>query len=143
MYRDLENCKSVLHTKGYTCVAQQGGKLYTATERGIRPLMHWLESGVLHGAVLADKVIGKAAAFLLEKGGVKAIYADVISIPAAEVLERAEIEYSFKTKVPYIQNRAGNGVCPMESAVLSANDADEAYLKLQETLQRFTTRGTK
>lgn len=143
MYRDLENCKSVLHEGGYTCTAQQGGQLYIATERGIRPLMDWLESGVLHGAVLADKVIGKAAAFLLEKGGVKAIWADVISDPAAEVLERAEIAYSFKTKVPYIRNRAGDGVCPMESAVLSVDNADDAYLKLQETLRRFAKQGTK
>lgn len=138
MNRDLENCKSVLHAEGCTCVARQDGQLYTATERGIRPLMHWLESGVLRGAVLADKVVGKAAAFLLEKGGVTAIYADVISVPAAEVLERAGIPYSFRTKVPYIQNRAGNGICPMESAVLSVKDADEAYVILQETLQRLS-----
>lgn len=137
MNRDLENCKSVLHAEGCTCVARQDGQLYTATERGIRPLMQWLESGILHGAVLADKVIGKAAAFLLEKGGVTAIYADVISVPAAEVLERANIPYSFRTKVPYIQNRTGNGMCPMESAVLSVKDADEAYLKLQETLRNL------
>ena len=137
MNRDLENCKSVLHAEGCTCVARQDGQLYTATERGIRPLMQWLESGALHGAVLADKVIGKAAAFLLEKGGVTAIYADVISVPAAEVLERADIPYSFRTKVPYIQNRTGNGMCPMESAVLSVKDADEAYLKLQETLRNL------
>lgn len=137
MNRDLENCKSVLHAEGCTCVARQDGRLYTATERGIRPLMQWLESGILHGAVLADKVIGKAAAFLLEKGGVTAIYADVISVPAAEVLERADIPYSFRTKVPYIQNRTGNGMCPMESAVLSVKDADEAYLKLQETLRNL------
>ena len=137
MNRDLENCKSDLHAEGCTCVARQDGQLYTATERGIRPLMQWLESGILHGAVLADKVIGKAAAFLLEKGGVTAIYADVISVPAAEVLERADIPYSFRTKVPYIQNRTGNGMCPMESAVLSVKDADEAYLKLQETLRNL------
>lgn len=137
MNRDLENCKSVLHAEGCTCVARQDGRLYTATERGIRPLMQWLESGILHGAVLADKVIGKAAAFLLEKGGVTAIYADVISVPAAEVLERADIPYSFRTKVPYIQNRTGNGMCPMESAVLSVKDADEAYVKLQETLRNL------
>ncbi len=137
MNRDLENCKSVLHAEGCTCVARQDGRLYTATERGIRPLMQWLESDILHGAVLADKVIGKAAAFLLEKGGVTAIYADVISVPAAEVLERADIPYSFRTKVPYIQNRTGNGMCPMESAVLSVKDADEAYVKLQETLRNL------
>lgn len=138
MNRDLENCKSVLHGGDYTCVVYQNGQLYTATERGIRPLMGWLESDVLRDAVLADKVIGKAAAFLLEKGGVKVIYADVLSDPAAEVLERAEIAYSFQTKVPYIRNRAGDGTCPMESAVLDIRTADEAYLKLQETLQKLT-----
>lgn len=138
MYRELENCKSVLHEKGYTCVVQKDGQLYTDTQRGIRPLMHRLESGVLCGAVLADKVIGKAAAFLLVKGGVKAVFADVISEPAAEVLERAGISYSFGKKVPFIQNRAGDGVCPMESAVLSEEDADKAYLKLQEILRRLS-----
>lgn len=137
MYRDLENCKSVLHGGAYTCVLQQNGQLYTETERGIRPLLHRLESGTLCGAVLADKVIGKAAAFLLIKGGVKAVWADVLSQPAAEVLRRAGIEYSCGKTVPYIQNRAGNGMCPMESAVLPIATADEAYLKLQEVLRNM------
>lgn len=137
MYRDLENCKSLLHKGGYTCVVKQGESLYTATARGIRPLMTWLESDTLRGAVLADKVIGKAAAFLLEKGGVRAVYADVISAPAAEVLERAEISYHCTKKVPCIQNRTGNGVCPMESAVLEIHNADEAFLKLRETLKQM------
>lgn len=137
MYPDLENCKAVLHKGGYTCVVKQGENLYTATARGIRPLMAFLETDSLRGAVLADKVIGKAAAFLLEKGGVKAIYADVISTPAADVLDHAGIPYYFSKKSPYIQNRAGDGVCPMESAVLEIQNADEAFWTLQETLQQM------
>ncbi len=138
MRRDLESCKAILKAEGLTCVVKSGETFYRATERGIRPLMEWLSQDILRGAAAADKVIGKAAAFLLVKGGAQAVFAGVISTPAAEVLRTAGIEYVFEHQVPFIQNRKGDGMCPMESAVLSADDPEEAFLRLQETLRKLS-----
>ena len=116
-------------------MAQNDTELRTDDRRGILPLMQWLSDGeFLRGAVVADKVIGKAAAFLLVLGGVREVFAGVISIPAAEVLENAGIPYTFEKKVQNIENRRHDGICPMESAVLSCNDAEEGYLLLQQKL---------
>ena len=53
-------------------MAQNDTELRTDDRRGILPLMQWLSDGeFLRGAVVADKVIGKAAAFLLVLGGGK------------------------------------------------------------------------
>lgn len=138
MTKELEQCSQRLLTGGYTCVAQNGTDLRTTERRGIQPLMQWLSDGAfLRGAVVADKVIGKAAAFLLVMGGVREVYAGVISVPAAAVLETAGILYSYEKKVQNIENRQHNGICPMESAVLQTQDPKEAFLLLEKKCAEF------
>ncbi|MCI5738168.1 MAG: DUF1893 domain-containing protein [Ruminococcus sp.] len=108
------------------------------TDRGIKPFMQWIESGEnLHGAVAADKVVGKAAAFLMEKAGISAVYAAVLSEPAEDVLKNAGIEYKFTHLVPRIQNRKGDGLCPMESAVMEIENAETAFAALREELRAY------
>ena len=136
MNRDLERCKNRLETENFTCVIKKGESCYTFTERGIRPLMSLLESGAdLKGAVAADKVIGKAAALLMVKCRIGAVYAAVISEPAIRVLEDAGIGCEYGALVARIQNRRGDGLCPMESAVMEIADADEAYAALKDRLK--------
>lgn len=138
MTKELENCKQKLVDGGHTCVAQSETELRTDDRRGILPLMQWLSGGeFLRGAVVADKVIGKAAAFLLVLGGVREVFAGVISVPAAEVLENAGISYTFEKKVQNIENRRHDGICPMESAVLKTEDPQEAFLILEKKCAEF------
>lgn len=74
-----------------------------------------------------DKVIGKAAAMLMVYGGVKKIHALIISEHALQILQAHNISISYDTLVPYIINRKKDGMCPMEQAVLSIQDIDQAY----------------
>ena len=136
MNRDLENCKALLGQEGLTCVIKQGESYYQFTERGIRPFMSLLENETdLTGTSCADKVVGKAAALLMQKAEIAAVYAAVISEPASEVLKKAGIEWEYGKIVPRIENRRGDGLCPMESAVMDISDADEAYAVLREKLK--------
>lgn len=138
MHPDLENCKAILENENLTCVVKQGDKVLKTTDRGIKPFMQWIESGEnLRGAVAADKVVGKAAAFLMEKAGISAVYAAVLSEPAEDVLKNAEIEYKFTHLVPRIQNRKGDGLCPMESAVMEIENAETAFAALREKLRAY------
>ncbi len=139
MSPDLENCKAILEKENLTCVAQSGERILKADARGIKPLLSWIQNGEdLQGGAVADKVVGKAAAFLMEKAGFAAVYAAVLSEPAAEVFRRAEIAFSYGKLVPRIQNRTGDGLCPMESAVMEVSDAESAYTRLQEQLRKLT-----
>lgn len=125
-----------MEQEGLTCVIKQGESYYQFTERGIRPFMSLLENETdLTGTSCADKVVGKAAALLMQKAGISTLYAGIISEPATKVLTDAGIEYEYGTLIPRIQNRKGDGLCPMESAVMDISDADEAYAVLREKLK--------
>lgn len=139
MRHDLESCKIILEHENLTCVVKCGDAFLKTTDRGIKPFMQWIESGVdLQGAVAADKVVGKAAAFLMEKAGLSAVYAAVLSTPAKEVLENAGIAYAYKTLVPRIQNRKGDGLCPMESTVMKTDNAESAFKMLKNKTRSNT-----
>lgn len=117
----------ILHREKCSCVIFNKGKITLCHERGVKDLLSLLESDreVLSGACVADKVIGKGAAALMILGGVKSIYADVISLPAFELLSTASIPVSYEISVPNIINRAGDGVCPVETLCRNCLSAEE------------------
>ena len=122
MSEALEKAKKRLIEGEYTCVIDE----FFSKERGIKPIMDWLRAGAI-GSVCADRVIGKAAAMLLVYGGVKELYAEIISEHALEFLETADVLVSFGEKTKYIINRKGDGMCPMEERALNLSDPVEAF----------------
>ena len=125
---ELKKAKELLSTNEYTCVLCHGEKFYTSTQRGVKPLVDWLSSKTeLRGFSAADKVVGKGAAFLYALLGVRAVYANVISRPALAVLLTHGIDTQYDTLAENIINRKGDGICPIESAVLEINEPREAY----------------
>lgn len=129
----LDDARHVLETEGYTCVLVNGDTMLTSRERGVKPLLLWLKEGVnLKGYVAADKVVGKAAAFLYVLLGIDALYAGVISAPALAVLERHQITTEFKVQVEAIRNRANTGFCPMETAVWDIEEPQAALAAITD-----------
>ncbi len=136
MHSTIEQAKQLLHKEQLTCAVLGGEHTYTSTQRGIAPLMRWIAEGVdMQGYSAADKVVGKAAAYLYVLLGVAEVYALVISQPALEVLERYNIAVWYESLVPAIRNRTDTGFCPMETAVLEIEDTNEAYLVLKAKLE--------
>ena len=132
--------KKALEAEGVTFAAVSTSvEQKTSQKKGIAPMMEILAEcpEFLQGAAVADQVIGKAAAFLLRKGGAKYLYAKIISEHALETLKDSGIAVSYGTKVPYIINRKKDGMCPMEQTVLSVTDVEEAYGKLREKLREL------
>lgn len=136
MNKDLERATMLLEGGGYTCVLCKGQSLRTSTQRGVQPLMALLEED-MSGFSAADKVVGKATALLYCLMGVSAVYAAVISEPALAVLERHGIRVSFKSAVPYIVNRQGNGSCPMELATAHIDDPGAAPTAIRTALKKL------
>ena len=130
---DLIQAKELLVGGGYTCVLCRGDDVHTATARGVKPLMDWLDSGLeLNGFSAADKVVGRATAFLYVLLGVRAVHALVMSSPAMEVLRANGIEAHCDSEVPGIINRRGDGQCPFEEAVLGIGDPLEALSTIRK-----------
>ena len=123
MNAELQRAYALLLEKDLTLVVTNGIDTFESRERGVAPLLALLDKGIPTGCVAADRVIGKAAAFLYVLLGVRAVHAHVISVPATEVFARYGIAWSAKEQVMAIRNRAGTGFCPMESAVRDVTDA--------------------
>ena len=125
---DIERAKDILSQGGYTCVLCRGEESVTFTLRGVKPLVELLRSGEDYsGYSAADKVVGRATAFLYLLLGVKCVFAKVISRAAFSVLESAGVSTEFETLTDNIINRTGDGICPFEAAVLDIGDAKSAY----------------
>ena len=128
----MEQARYILTAGGYTCVLRKHETIHTATERGVKPLVRWLTEGVdLRGFSAADKVVGRATAYLYVLLGVREVWAAVMSEAAAEVLQRHGIAASQDQLVPNIINRSGTGICPFEEAVLGIQTPEEALTAIR------------
>ncbi len=142
----LEKAKKALQQNDMTFAAVcENGDCVTSMQKGIAPMMEILEQkpDFLVGAAVADKVIGKAAAFLFIKADVKAVYAEVISQYALDILQKTNIVVAYQKAVPYIINRKKDGMCPMEETVLSMQDAEKAFVALQQKIAFLTQKNNQ
>lgn len=129
----LEQAKKILMDGNYTCVLTDGAQVHTATARGVKPLVDWLDSGIdVRRFVAADKVVGRATAFLYVLLGVRAVWAGVMSTPAKNALEENGITALCGREVSGIINRRGDGPCPFEEAVLGITDPAEALVAIRK-----------
>ena len=138
MTKDLEKARNLLRQGGYTCVLCRGEKTVTHCRRGVAPLLDMLDSEESFEAFsAADKVVGKAAAMLYVRLKVAAVYAEVISEPALQVLRQHEIRTEHLRCVEAIRNRTDTGNCPMEMAVLALEDPAQAENAIREKLRQL------
>lgn len=134
----ITSAKHLLSEDTATCVVIVDNTIVkTQYGRGIAPILSLYESDILKDAYVVDKIIGKAAAMILTLGGVKGIYAKVISQPALVWLETQKIEVTYEKCVDRIMNRAGDGMCPMEQTVQDIDDAKEALLAVKEKISQL------
>lgn len=121
----------------YSLVVRSRKEVTTFTKPGVADLLDLLnhEPHVLRGALVADKVVGKAAAALLVLGLVGEVYAEVISTPAREYLEEFMIPVTFMLEVPFVMNRTNDGWCPMEKLAFTEFNPRKIKKKIEEFIE--------
>jgi len=135
MTNNLLPAKKKLEEGRYTCVLVKESITYTSMERGVKPLLDWLASDTdLQGFSAADKVIGKAAAFLYALAGVREVYAPVMSEAAIDVLKEYGIKAHHDFVVKGIMNRTKTGMCPMEQAVREISEPEAALTAIRQRI---------
>ena len=138
MHKDTQTALSMLDQGDFTCVVCRGDECYTATQRGVKPLLNWLDAGLdLRGFCAADRVVGRATAYLYRLLGVNEVYARVMSRPAAEVLEDGDIALHTGSLVDGIINRRGTGPCPFEAAVMDIHTPEEALAAIRHKMTQM------
>lgn len=138
MESNLEKARHTLACGEYTCVVYDGVTTYTSHARGVKPLLNFIDAGTdLHGFSAADKVVGKATAFLYCLLGVKEVYAQIISEAARQVLTSYGIPVYWDQEVAFIRNRTNTGRCPMETATESVRKPEDALIAIRAALKKL------
>ncbi len=135
----MEQIKKMLHEGKHSLVIKtKEGERFAFDGSGISDLLQLLHRSpdILAEAKVADKVVGKAAAALMILGGVKIVFADIISLPALELFASAapDIDVTYNNKVEYIVNRTQTGWCPMELATKDAETPEECLENIKAKL---------
>lgn len=130
----MEKACRMMGEQQLTCAFVLDNLVYISLDRGVKPLLDcYDEKKMPPGFSAADKVVGKAAAFMYVLLGAKELYADVMSRPALAVLQSYGIAAGYGQLTDAIVNRTGTGFCPMETAVLAISDPAEALGAIKNT----------
>lgn len=127
----IDQLVDILHCGNHS-LAIDNGTIHTYDGHGVSDLyrIYTNEPLILHGSMLADKVVGKGAAALMVLGKVRQIHADVISRPALSMLDANGIVVTYVILVNNIINRQGTGICPVETLCLECQTAEECLPKI-------------
>lgn len=132
----LEKAKEILLTNNYTCVIIKDEVAFTTFDRGVKPLVKLIrDKKTFKDFYAADKVVGKATAFLYLSLGVKGLYARVISKSALSLLQKHGVTIEYDELTENIVNRKGDGICPFETIVLDITEPSIAYLAILKKIE--------
>ena len=134
---------NLLHSQACSLVVENtDGEVTTYSKKGVRDLV-WLldnEPERLQDARIADKVVGKAAAGLIVRGGAREVYADVMSRLALPLFDEAGIPYTYGELVDRIVIPEGDDRCPLERIVSEARTATEVENLLRQHFAEMQAR---
>ncbi|MBQ5857050.1 MAG: DUF1893 domain-containing protein [Bacteroidales bacterium] len=136
---NIYELKDILLKENHTIVIYKSdASVVVSDDRGVAPLMKLLKENKeqLRDSMIADKVIGKAAALLMVYGKVKEVFTPTISVPAIEVFKNHNVKITYDKIVERIINRKGDGLCPMETLCLNTDNPEEAFFKVNEFIKK-------
>lgn len=127
----MQQLIEILRREKCSLVVKNHDIVTTYSKPGVRDLEYLLDHDpeMLHGATIADKVIGKAAAAMVVVGGVKELYAEVMSKKAIPFLEEAGIVYTYGTLVDTIKEEGDR--CQLEKITAPATTPEETVALLR------------
>jgi formylmethanofuran dehydrogenase subunit E len=131
---DLRTAKQRLREKKLSLVFVRNSRVIFETDRdGLRGFLQAIDTvgESLSGAAVADKIVGRAAAFLCVHSRVKAVFAVTMSQAGRETLEAHGIPCEYDCLVSMILNRKKTGRCPFEELVQDAADSEDALKRIQ------------
>jgi hypothetical protein len=105
--------------------------LFRSNMSGLSPLVEAITQlgSKLDGALIFDKVIGRAAAFLIVHAGIRKVYTPLISGPAMEILRAGGCSVRSIEKVSRILDKQMTDLDPMERLALDATTPSQ-FIKL-------------
>jgi hypothetical protein len=126
---DLELARETLTQESAAFVLVKDGTILAVEKgQGVQPLWDFLSNHPeqVRGATLADKIVGRAVAFLAVTFGLTCVFGDILSDGARDIFVRQGVCWETRNAVPVILNRAGDGPCPIEKGLRTISDPEQA-----------------
>lgn len=133
----FEEAKQMIRQNSAECVVVKDNKIVAVERgRGVSPLLNLYDNRkeLMKDAVIVDKVIGRAAAFIVIKGGASQVFGKITSEDAVSLLAKHKIPVTHDLLVHRILNQKRNGLCPLEDSVKTAEDADTALKSMRKRI---------
>lgn len=117
-------------------IVNNNNVIYKNDGFGIKPLYsaYMTIKDKMKDAYCADRVIGKAAAWIYQKADIKELYCDVITTRAKNLLTDSGIKLIFVEEVEFIENRDKTGMCPVETLAKDEEDFDNLLTNIEKFL---------
>ena len=131
---DVELARRLLEQENLNLVVvKEGQTIATSRKGGVRPLFEAVVTmgESLHGAAIADKIVGSAVAMLCLYARIDSVYAGIASKGALAMLEEQGINVRGETVVSRILNRDGTDLCPFEKLARKASSPVQLFSALE------------
>ena len=139
---ESEAVKMIRNNRAECVIVKDNRILVVERGRGVAPLLKIYDnnSSEMNGAIVVDKVIGRAAAFIAIAGKSRAVYGRLMSEDALELLKKHNIKASWTQLVPKILNQKRDGLCPLEDSVLGLDDPQLALKAMRKRISELRKR---
>ena len=126
-------------TENSLMIYKEGELIFESDLKGIRPHLKAINElgSKLEGTLMVDKILGRAAAFLVIYSKAGEAITMILSTPGKQVLDKYRLKYSYEEEVPHIKLENGEIYCPFERMVQGIDDPVEAYTAIVEKMNSF------
>jgi hypothetical protein len=135
---DMDMARELLSTADFSIVVLKNGTVLTKKQGdGINPILETVDEmgEELQGAIVGDRILGKASALLCAYAKVGGVYAPRATKTAIAVLIRTGIPGQTDEIIPYVKNRDGDSLCPFEDMLADVDLPEEAYKTLKNAVK--------
>ena len=135
---DMDTARELLSTADFSIVVLKTGTVLTKKQGdGINPILETVDEmgEELQGAIVGDRILGKASALLCAYAKVGGVYAPQATKTAIAVLIRTGIPGQTDELIPYVKNRDSDNLCPFEDMLADVDLPEEAYKVLKNAVK--------
>ena len=134
---DMNLAREILLKTNNSIVVIKNNKVLIEKEgTGIKPIIEIIDEmkDSINGAVLGDRILGKASALLCRYAKVNGVYSPKATKKAIAILILAGIPNQVDKMVPYLKNKEGDDICPFEKLLENIDSPEEAFLILKQKI---------
>jgi hypothetical protein len=126
---------SELESSGMSLIIhREGHVIFRSSSKGLLPhleAIRRLGREALRGAVMADKIVGRAAALMMLYSLPSEVHAGIITIGGRRLLEGGGVRVFYSEEVEAVKVEDGEIYCPFESMVQGISNPEEAYKAIE------------